>query len=185
MPILTREDDIHPDDLLDNPELLNDPNRQWYCLYTLSRREKDLLRKLIGSGIPCYAPMVPKRYRSPAGRLRTSYTALFPNYVFLLGDESSRLFALGTRCVSRSQLITDPGLTDDLRQIRAALQAGVPLTPEAKLQRGQRVRVSSGPFKGFEGEVLRREGKTRLLLRLNFLEQGASMELDEAVLKPL
>lgn len=185
MPILEREDDIFPHDLLENPQLLEDPDRHWFCLYTMSRREKDLLRKLIAAQIPCYSPMVPRRYRSPAGRLRTSYTALFPNYVFLLGDESSRLFALATNCVSRAQMITDQGLEHDLRQIHAALQAGVPLTPEAKLHRGQHVRVSSGPFRGFEGEVLRREGKTRLLLRLNFLEQGASMELDEAVLTPL
>lgn len=185
MPILQREDDIFPPDLLENTSLLDDSGLQWYCLYTMSRREKDLLRKLIAAGFACYSPMVPKRYRSPAGRLRTSYTALFPNYVFLLGDETSRLFALSTSCVSQVQPINDTSLTADLRQIHAALQSGIPLTPEARLERGQRVRVSSGPFKDFEGEVLRREGKTRLLLRLNFLEQGASMELDEAVLQPV
>jgi transcription antitermination factor NusG len=186
MPILKSEQDIFPADLLENAALQDDPVRNWYCLYTLSRREKVLLRKLLANKIACYSPMVAKRFRSPAGRLRTSYTALFPNYVFLYGDESDRLFALQTNCISRSQLIADEAtLVRDLQQIRAAIQVGIPLTPEARLDRGQRVRVSAGPFKGFEGEVLRREGKTRLLLRLNFLEQGVSMELDEAVLKPV
>ncbi len=185
MPILPREEDIFPSDLLETGEANAGNGRYWFCLYTISRREKELLRKLIALGVACYCPMVPKRYRSPAGRLRTSWTPLFPNYVFLFGDESHRLAALATRCVSRVEVIGDPAVADDLRQVHAALRAGVPLTPEAKLERGQRVRVTSGPFRGFEGEVLRREGKTRLLLSIRFLEQGASMELDEAVLTPL
>ncbi len=186
MPILKQEPDIFPQDLLENSGKQTDADRQWHCLYTISRREKVLLRKLIAQGIPCYSPMVAKRFRSPSGRLRTSHTALFPNYVFLFGSEPDRLTALMTNCVSRSQLIVDGAvLVHDLRQIRAALLVGAPLTPEARLDKGQRVRVSAGPFRGFEGEVLRREGKTRLLLRLNFLEQGVSMELDEAVLKPI
>jgi transcription antitermination factor NusG len=186
MPILKSELDIFPQDLLDRIQDQANDGRHWHCLYTLSRREKVLLRKLIASNIACYSPMVAKRFRSPSGRLRTSQTALFPNYVFLFGSESDRLAALMTNCVSRSSLISDPEvLVHDLRQIRMALQVGVPLTPEAQLEKGQRVRVSAGPFKGFEGEVLRREGKTRLLLRLNFLEQGVSMDLDEAVLKPI
>lgn len=186
MPILKPEPDIFPPDLLENSGMHVDDGRQWHCLYTLSRREKVLLRTLIANGIACYSPMVAKRFRSPSGRLRTSQTALFPNYVFLYGDETDRLAALMTNCVSRTQVIADTCvLVNDLRQIRMALQVGVPLTPEARLEKGQRVRVSAGPFKGFEGEVLRREGKTRLLLQLNFLEQGVSMELDEAVLKPI
>ncbi len=73
----------------------------------------------------------------------------------------------------------------DLRQIHKAVLKGVPLTPESRLESGQRVRVRSGPFQGFEGQVIRRAGKTRLLLAINFLEQGVSMEMDEAVIAPL
>ena len=185
MPVIGKQPDIFPPDLLETDQLPGDTTWRWYCLYTMSRREKDLMRRLMANQIACYCPTVPKRYRSPAGRLRTSYIPLFPGYVFLFGDSSHRYFALSTNCVSRDQEIVDDGFVDELRQIQLALAAGVPLTPEAKLQRGQRVRVRSGPFKDFEGEVIRREGKTRLLLTLNFLEQGVSMEMDEAVLAPL
>lgn len=186
MPILKPEPDIFPANLLEIAAGDSSSSGNWYCLYTLSRMEKSLLRKLIGRAISCYSPMVARRFRSPAGRLRTAFMPLFPNYVFLSGNEADRQFALTTNCVSSIREVPSPdSLVRDLRQIHAALIAGVPLTPEARLEKGQWVRVSAGPFKGFEGEVLRREGKTRLLLRLNFLEQGASMELDEAVLKPV
>lgn len=185
MPIRKPELEIFPADLLEPTANHGDATYSWTCLYTMSRREKDLMRRLIAEGIACFCPQVEKRYRSPAGRLRTSYIPLFSNYVFLFGNEDHRRFALATNCVSKTYPVEDANFVSELRQIQVALQAGAPLTAEAKLDRGQRVRVRSGPFKNFEGEVIRREGKTRLLLRLNFLEQGVSMEMDEAVLDPV
>ena len=185
MPIIKKEPDVYPSDLLDSQHPLGDDSWSWYCLYTLSRREKDLMRKLMSRQIACYCPVVAKRYRSPAGRLRTSYIPLFAGYVFMYGDETHQYFAMTTNCISRYQKVVDARFPEELRQIQTALSAGVPLTAEARLTRGQRVRVRSGHFKDFEGIVLRREGKTRLLLQLNFLEQGVSMELDEALLTPI
>lgn len=186
MPILKKENDIFPRDLLDDDASLLDQGRSWWCVYTLSRREKELMRQLESRRTAFYGPMVAKRYRSKAGRLRTSYIPLFANYVFLFGSEADRRGALTTNCISKCTIVEDrERLVKDLRQIKKILDADVPLTAEAKLELGNLVRVKSGPFLGYEGTVLRREGKTRLLLSIRFLEQGVSMELDEAVLEPL
>lgn len=186
MPILGKEDDIYPADLLQNESVLADEDRHWYCVYTMSRREKELARQLISRQIGCYLPIVPKRFRSPSGRLRTSFVPLFHNYVFLFANESERLFCLTTNCVSRMQEVQDPQqLVADLQLIQLAIADGTPLTTESRIEPGQRIRVCRGPFQGYEGEVIRREGKTRLLLSIQFLEQGVSMEVDEAVLEPL
>jgi transcription antitermination factor NusG len=186
MPILGREDDIYPSDLLDDDSVLTDTQRQWWCIYTMSRREKDLMRKLAALKIAHYGPVIPKRYRSPNGRLRTSYVPLFANYVFMWGNEDDRYQALTTNCISRCNLIEDrEQLVHDLRQIFKVVDAGVALTPEARLEPGNRVRVKTGPFARYEGTVVRREGKTRLLLSIQFLEQGVSMEMDEGLLEPL
>ena len=185
MPILKRENDIFPEDLLENEALLADESRTWWSIYTLSRREKELMRRLTALGIPHYGPVIPKRYRSPNGRLRTSFIPLFPNYVFMLGDEQARYQAMTTNCISRCNEIKDrEQLTKDLRQVNQVIIAGVALTPEARLEAGNWVRVRSGPFAGYEGTVVRREGKTRLLLSIQFLEQGVSMEMDEGLLEP-
>ena len=72
-----------------------------------------------------------------------------------------------------------------LRQIHQVVKTGVPLTVESKLTTGDRVSVSRGPFAGYSGVVIRREGKTRLLLSIQFLDKGVSMEVDEAVLEPV
>lgn len=186
LPILKRESDTYPKDLLERDEILNDDQLNWWCIYTLSRREKDFMRRLTALEIYHYGPIIEKRFRSPSGRLRTSFIPLFPNYVFLLGSEEHRVAALTTGCVSKCNLIDNRDqLVRDLRQIRHVIAQGVPLTPESKLGSGDHVRVRSGPFAGYEGTVLRREGKTRLLLTIQFLEQGVSMELDEALLEPM
>ncbi len=180
MPILKREGDIFPNDFLDGDAVLTDTDRQWFCIYTMSRREKDLMRKLASLKVAHYGPVIPKRYRSPNGRLRTSFIPLFPNYVFMFGNEEDRYQAMTTNCISRCNVVEDrERLVHDLRQIFHVVDAGVALTPEARLEAGNRVRVKTGPFARYEGTVVRREGKTRLLLSIQFLEQGVSMEMDE------
>ena len=186
MPILGRENDIYPIDLLKDDTTLTDLKRQWWCVYTKSRREKDLMRKLTAHAISHYGPVVPKRYRSPNGRLRTSFVPLFANYIFMFGNGEDRQQAMNTNCISKCNLIEDrESLVSDLRQILKVVDAGVALTPEAKLSAGSRVRVRTGPFAGYEGNVVRREGKTRLLLSIQYLAKGVSMEMDEGVLEPI
>lgn len=185
MPILRKEPEIYPKELLSDPSIYDELSRNWWCLYTRSRREKELCRRLILMRVPYYAPTIPKRYRAPNGRLRTSHIPLFANYVFVLGNETDRLEALSTNCISRCTLVTDrQQFLTDLRQIQQLISKGVPLTPEGKLEAGQGVRIKNGPFAGYEGVVIRREGKTRFLLALHFLEKGVSIELDEGSLEP-
>ena len=104
----------------------------------------------------------------------------------MFGGDEERYQAMTTNCISRCNPIKDrERLVSDLRQIRSVVDAGVALTPEAKLEPGNRVRVRTGPFARYEGTVIRREGKTRLLLSIQFLEQGVSMEMDEGLLEPI
>lgn len=180
MPILAQETDIFPENLFEVAGRETDPAVCWWALYTLSRREKDLMRRLLALEVPFYCPIIPKRNRSPAGRVRTSYVPLFHNYVFIHADEMQRYHAVSTGCVSKQMQVVDGmELTDDLRQIHGLIQAGVPLSIESRLQAGEHVRVRSGPFAGYEGAVLRREGERRLLVAVNFLQQGASILLED------
>lgn len=186
MPILGKENDIYPADLLTDPQHFEDDKAVWYSVYTLSRREKDLMRKLYSKQIRFYGPVITKRFRSPAGRMRTSYVPLFPNYVFMFGNEDDRYQAMTTNCISKCTPVPDPQrLITDLQQVANIVAQGEGLTPEARLEAGNRVRVKSGPFAGYEGQVIRREGKTRFLLSVKFLEQGISIAMDEALIDPI
>ncbi|MCU0708981.1 MAG: antitermination protein NusG [Pirellula sp.] len=185
MPILKREQDIWPLNLLAE-DFSDVAARPWWAMYTLPRFEKKLMRQLTELEIPFYGPTIGRRFRSPQGRIRTSYEPLFPNYVFVCGDEMARYHAVATGSVSRWLAVPHPNeLITDLRQIHELILTDAPLAPEAKLEPGQRVRVRSGVFKGFEGTVLRRENEIRLLISVRYMGRGASVALDDCQLEPI
>lgn len=185
MPILAPELSLYPADLLD--QVGRDvASARWWVLYTLSRQEKLLMRRLRLFQCPFYSPLIWKKRRSPAGRFRESHVPLFTNYVFVLGGEEQRQTALKTNCVANWMAAPDTAaLTRELRQIQRLIDTGAPLTPERRLEGGEPVRVRSGPFRGFEGTVLRRDRETRLLVTVNFLQQGASVLLEDCQLERL
>jgi transcription antitermination factor NusG len=186
MPILAREQDIHPENLLDQEQNIDSTRQQWYAMYTRSRCEKQLMRNLVKMDVPFYGPTIPRRYRSPAGRLRVSHDLLFSNYVFVFGDEYQRHAAESSNCVTRSIYVPDgEQLRENLRTVHRLIEIGRPLTPEARLQQGDRVRVRSGPFAGFEGVVIRRQNEIRLLVTVDFTQHGASVLLDDCQLEIL
>ncbi|MFK8112285.1 MAG: transcription termination/antitermination protein NusG [Rubripirellula sp.] len=153
-------------------------------MYTKSRQEKQLMRRLRQLEVPHYGPQIAHRTRSPAGRIRTSYAPLFTNYVFVCGDEEVRYHAICTGCIQKATVITDvPGFVADLQQINDLVNMGVPLTVESRLEAGQIVRVRSGSFAGYEGVILRREQETRLLVSVKFMERGVSVKLEDCQLE--
>ncbi len=185
MPILAREVDIYPPNLLARSDLEQEATDHWWAVYTVSRHEKELMRKLIGLQIPCYCPVIPHRVRSPQGRTRTSYVPLFSNYVFVHGDAESRYKTLSTNCVSRILPVVDSaGLTRDLRQIHKLIECDEPLTVEARLQPGARVLIKSGRLAGLRGTILERNGATMLLVSVNFIQQGATVRLEDFDVEP-
>lgn len=190
MPILPKQRDLFPADLFEGEagadESMRDPADTWVAFYTLARREKDLMRRLEALGIPFYAPLISRRLPSAGGRTRVSWVPLFPGYVFSLVDDEQRRAALATNTISRWLPVSDGRtLEEDLRGIKRLIDYAMPLTPEARLEEGQPVRVRSGPLRGTEGVVISRKGTQRLVVAVRFLNQGASIELEDVDLEPI
>ena len=183
MPILKREIDIHPADLLASPQALSHP---WWAMYTMARQEKKLARELLRMDIPFYAPLIERRYRSPNGRLRTSYEPLFGNYVFVCGEGAARYRPICTGAVSRCMPVPlQDELVSDLRQIHDLISTAAPLAPESRLEPGQRVRIRNGSFAGYEGVIVRREKDIRLQVYVRFMEQGVSVSIEDCQADPI
>lgn len=182
MPILGKEPDLFPRALLESPESV-DPDGQWYVTYTISRREKDLMRRLRSQKIAHYGPLVAHRTKSPQGRIRTSYLPLFTGYVFVYGSEEDRYNAVSTGCISQcSPVIEGEELVQDLRRIRLLAEHGEDLQAEIRPVVGQRARIVRGPLKDKEltGTIVELKSQHRLVVMVNFLQQGASIQVDEA-----
>jgi transcription antitermination factor NusG len=179
MPLLKQEQDIYPENLFESlEELPSEAGMRWWAMQTLPRCEKKLMRQLLDSQVPYYGPVIERRYRSPQGRLRTSFVPLFSNYVFVFGNEEMRYKAFATGSVSKCiKVIETEQFVEDITRIYRAVQTGEPVFPETKLEAGDPVRVKSGPFKGFEGTVIRREHEVRLLITVRCMGQGISVQI--------
>jgi len=175
---------LYPEVLLDQGTC-QPSDRRWWVLYTKVHQEKALAQQLLGYQIPYYLPLVPKS-RVCRGRRLVSRVPLFAGYVFLFGTNEERVTSLTTNRISRVLGVDDlEGLTRDLRQLQRLIVSGAPLTVEQRLAPGQRVRVRSGLLAGLEGRVLKRHGATRLLVAVDFLQQGASVDMEDCLLEPI
>jgi transcriptional antiterminator RfaH len=181
--------DQFPADLLSQPaathvnRLSNDG--RWWLAHTLPRQEKMVAAALLPRRVPYYLPLITRKTLSRR-RTRIGRIPLFPGYVFVFGTDEERLHVLKTnRVLAVHRVIDGESLRLDLLRFAGLIALGAPLVPEARLVAGDRVRVKAGPFRDQEGIVIRRNGKTRLLIAVNYLQRGASLEIDDCLLEYL
>lgn len=184
MPILASEPNVFPCNLLDGFTTAAS-ERNWWAVYTKPRQEKSLARQLIALNVPVYLPLV-TRQSIVKGRRMKSQVPLFSSYVFVFGDPLERIKTLETKRVVQMFTAADADeLTKDLRNVRSLVDSGAALTVEARLVPGNRVRVKNGGLMGLEGVIVSRRGECRLVVAVQFLQQGVSILLDDFQVEPI
>jgi transcription antitermination factor NusG len=189
MPLLARQPDLFPEDLFAPADQAADQESgaaaDWRVAHTLPRREKDLARRLLSLEIPYYLPQMEQQYRSPSGRRRSSFLPLFPGYLFLRSDDERAVEVQETGCIARLLPVADPeALLFDLKQIHHLTSSGVPLNREPRFAPGMRVRVVTGSFTGYEGQIVSTRSGDRLLVAIHYINQAISISLDGCQVEP-
>jgi hypothetical protein len=184
MPILAAETSEFPDNLLTQTSDVA-VARRWWAVYTKPRQEKSLARELVRLEVPFYLPLVKKanviRQKSVVSQL-----PLFDGYLFLYGDDEERVRALSTHRIAQLVAVSNyERLHSDLLRIRQLIASDAPLTIERRLLPGRRVRIRAGAMRGLEGTIVVRRGQTRLLVAIDFLQQGATVAIEDYQLEPL
>lgn len=183
MPVLARERAFLPDNLFSLDAEL--PDAQWSVLHTRPRAEKALARQLCAEGTPFFLPQYQRTYRKQR-RTVTSWLPLFPGYVFLLADREQREIVFRTNLVANCLHVDNQQrLWDDLRGVHDVIESGVGLAPEDRLETGMSAEIIGGPLKGRRGTVLRRGTGLRFVLEVDFLQQGASVEVDGSLIRQI
>ena len=78
-----------------------------------------------------------------------------------------------------------PGLIQDLMQIREALEVDPTLDACSAFQAGRRVTIRSGPFQGLEGIVQIIKGKTKVILNVDMIGRALAVEVGVELLEPV
>jgi transcription antitermination factor NusG len=154
-------------------------------LHVKPRSEKALARKCFQRQASFFLPQCLHQRRSH-GRGKEAYLPLFPGYLFLFGTARDRLTALETNLVVNVLSVPNQReLFEDLKRINRVIESGLPMLPEERLQPGMPVAIIEGPLAGLTGTVIRRKNKTTLTLKVSFLQQGASVEMDGWMVEPI
>jgi len=139
------------------------PDRFWGYGYLRPRSEKTVAAKLAAGGMVHYLPLMP-RVRLHHGTKVVSQVPMIAGYVFLCLDdeERSELKRVEEKFV-QIELLRDPHsekvLIAELNALRQCelLAREAPVLVNPGIQKGDRVLITSGPLKGLETDVLRRE----------------------------
>lgn len=181
MPLLSLEPFVYPEDLL-GADRQPETTDRWWVLHTRPRAEKALARRFLARGLGYFLPQYQRTWRS-GGRQFRSYMPLFPGYIFLHGDEAARLAALETNQIARIIPAEDQTLLhSDLARVHRLMTTGAPLTPEEALEPGALVEITSGSFAGLVGKVIQRKNGLRLVVEVQFLQRGVSVEIENWML---
>jgi transcriptional antiterminator RfaH len=185
MPVLPPEPNLYPADLFPGaPAETSDSGRVWWVLHTKPRQEKSIARQLLRAHVPFYLPVISRRCLV-RNRVLQSHVPLFAGYVFLLADRTERVTALATGRVVRTLEVFDQAeLWHDLGQVYRLIASGAPITPEARLVPGAAVIIRTGPLAGLKGKILRTASGQRFVVQVDFIQQGASVLLDDFRLAP-
>jgi transcription antitermination factor NusG len=72
-----------------------------------------------------------------------------------------------------------------LQEILRAVELGVEVQLAPQIKEGMRVRIKSGPLRGFEAWVQRRDGVSEVVLRLDFIGQAAAISSPADEVEPI
>jgi transcriptional antiterminator RfaH len=185
MPLLPLEPFVFPNDLLTNPESNTRESSLWWVLHTKPRAEKALARHLVRHAVSFFLPLHQRQWEN-RGRSFRAFAPLFPGYVFLLGDNDSRLETLKTKLVANCLPVADQGqLQEDLTRVFHLIASGSPLWPEERLVPGSWVEITCGALTGLQGKILRKGKSLRFYVEVRLIQRAVSVEVADWMIRPL
>ena len=167
-------------------------DRYWGFAYLRPRTEKKVADKLAGMDVPVYLPLVNKA-RLHHGTKVVTALPMIPSYIFLAaGDQERTELKKTVKEFVNIELLREPHEEDTLiRELNALHQFEILAQSEEVLvnpgiQRGDKVVVTSGPLKGLETEVVRRDdAHNAIIINISILEKTVEYPLSADELKKI
>ncbi|HUW82201.1 MAG TPA: UpxY family transcription antiterminator [Phycisphaerae bacterium] len=169
---------------------MSSPSEQcWYALYTRSRFEKEVDKRLGMLGIETYLPLYRARRRWSDRTVQLDLP-LFPSYLFVrLKPASPDIYRiLDTKGVVRFVSASTGPIEvprEEIEAVKRVLSAKLPVRSLPWLREGQKVQVCAGPLHGLEGIVEKCNGRGHLYISVRAIGQTLVAELDCRDVAPL
>jgi transcription antitermination factor NusG len=158
----------------------------WYALWTRSRHEQVVREQLERKSVEVFLPTIRKWSRWKDRKKQIDWP-LFPGYCFARFDPHDTLPILKcTGVVSIVSFEGEPAAVPEheLDGIRRLIDTDLAFDPVPLIKEGTMVEVVHGPLKGVVGRLVQKKEKARLVLSVDLIGQGVSVEIDAADVRP-
>ena len=158
----------------------------WFAVWTKSRHEAAVRDQLLNRGVEAFLPTIPKWSRWKDRRKRVDWP-LFQGYCFArVAREDTRVVRT---CAGVAGVVSFDGqvaaIPDaEIEGIRALVTSDLQYDPCPLLPEGSLVEVTGGPLQGVVGRLVRKGARARLVLSVDLIGQGVSVEVDAADVRP-
>ena len=154
----------------------------WYAIWTRSRHEQIVREQLTRKGLDAFLPTI-KRWSRWKDRKKQIDWPLFPGYCFVRMVPGDRLPVV--KCTGVVNIISFNGemapIPDqEIASIRQLVETDLQFDPCPLIREGMLVEVVHGPLRGVVGRLVRKGAHARLVLSVELIGQGVSVEVDAA-----
>ena len=166
--------------------VITQPQGNWFAVYTASNHEKKAQQHLQMRDVETFLPLysVTRRWKN-----RTTVKLqlpLFKGYIFvrIARTESSRVLAVpNVRFIVGDGHRALPLPDEDIEILRSGLHLRQ-VDPYPYVQVGAQVRISSGPFAGLQGVIVRKDDQLRVVISLDLIKKSIAVHVSAEELEP-
>ncbi len=154
---------------------------KWFVLYTKSRHEKFVEKRLTEKGIESFTPTVLVR-KKWSDRIKFIEQPLFRSYCFAkfpLKDKVKIVSEPGVVHLIHFKNKYVPVEDEVIDSLKILVENKIQIDPHPYLKVGRRVRVKNGPLRGVEGYILEKRNKhTTLVISIEAINSSISCVVD-------
>lgn len=155
--------------------------KNWYAIYVRPRSEKKVAKVLSDVGIDHYLPLQ-RSLRKWSDRKKWIDMPLIPGYCFVHLDLADRLQVLTLPNVVQfvrfngQPALIQPSHIEFMRRMLSQTEVDFTISNQMPAP-GQTVEITSGPMIGMQAEMVSEKGKSRIIVRLEALNNIIQVEV--------
>jgi len=158
----------------------------WFAIWTRSRHEHVVREQIERKHLDAFLPTI-TRWSHWKDRKKKIDWPLFPGYCFARFEQEEALSIL--KCTGVVNIVSVEGKPapipeHEIEGIRVLLESDLQYDPCPLIREGMMVEVTHGALKGVVGRLVRKGAHARLILSVDLIGQGVSVEVDAADVKP-
>jgi transcriptional antiterminator RfaH len=164
--------------------------KSWYLVYAKPRQEKSAIENLERQKYEVYFPQIQVR-RTRRGKRQLVTEPLFPRYLFIHLDTQTDNWAPIRSTLGVTSLVrfgSEPARVPDelIHYLRSRQNAeGMHDWAQPKLVVGERARVVSGPLAGYEGILIAKSSRERVILLMDLVGGQMRAKLNPDQIEPV